>query len=211
MRLLVGLGNPGPRYAQTRHNIGFMAVDDFVRRHSFGPWRTRFQGLMSEGRLAGDKLLVLKPQTFMNLSGQSVGEVVRFFKLSGDQVFVLYDEIDLVPGKIKVKKGGGAGGHNGIRSIDAAIGPEYWRVRIGVGHPGHKDLVHGYVLSDFAKAEQPMRDKVIDEVTRELPTLLEGDSLAFMSHVAQALKPPRPKPKPKPQGEAPPDAAQADD
>ncbi len=123
MRLLVGLGNPGQRYAQTRHNIGYMAVDDFVRRHSFGPWRTRFQGLMAEGRLAGDKLLALKPQTFMNLSGQSVGEVVRFFKLTGDEVFVVYDEIDLTPGKVKVKKAGGAGGHNGIRSIDAASEP----------------------------------------------------------------------------------------
>ncbi len=209
MRLLVGLGNPGQRYAQTRHNIGFMAVDDFVRRHSFGPWRTRFQGLMAEGRLAGDKLLALKPQTFMNLSGQSVGEVVRFFKLTGDEVFVVYDEIDLTPGKVKVKKAGGAGGHNGIRSIDAAIGPDYWRVRLGVGHPGHKDLVHGYVLSDFAKAEQPLRDKVIDQVAGELPTLIAGDSLAFMSHVAQALAPPRPKAKP--EDKRPPGEPQADE
>ena len=209
MRLLVGLGNPGPRHAGNRHNIGFMAVDSFVRRHSFGPWRSRFQGLMSEGAMAGAKLLVLKPQTYMNLSGNAVGEAVRFFKLPSERVFVVYDEIDLRPGKVKVKQGGGAGGHNGIRSIEAAIGPQFWRVRLGVGHPGDKELVHGHVLSDFAKAEQPLFEKVIDLVAGELPTLIGGDPLAFMSHVAQALAPP--KPKPKPVEPAPPEAPRGDD
>jgi PTH1 family peptidyl-tRNA hydrolase len=204
MLLLVGLGNPGPRHARNRHNIGFMALDEIVRRHGFGPWRVRFQGLLAEGRIGDEKLLALKPETYMNESGRSVGEAVRFYKLDLPRVFVFHDEIDLRPGRIRVKRGGGAGGHNGLRSLDSHIGRDYWRVRLGVGHPGDKDLVHGYVLQDFAKAETTWRDKLIDAVAAELPLLLEGDDGAFMSRVAHAVHPPRPKP-PKPP-ESPPDS-----
>ncbi len=199
MLLLVGLGNPGQRYANNRHNIGFMAVDEMVRRHSFGPWRSKFQGQISEGRIGGEKVLILKPETYMNESGRAVGEALRFYKLEPEAVYVIYDEIDLVPGKIKVKKGGGNGGHNGLRSIDAHIGKDYWRVRLGVGHPGDKALVHSHVLGDFSKAETLWRDKLLDAVATEFPLLIEGDSGSFMSRVAQTMNPPRPKPvKPKP-------------
>lgn len=194
MLLLVGLGNPGQRYANNRHNIGFMAVDEMVRRHSFGPWRTKFQGMISEGRIGNEKVLILKPETYMNESGRAVGEALRFYKLTPEDVFVVYDEIDLIPGKIKVKKGGGAGGHNGLRSIDAHIGKDYWRVRLGVGHPGDKALVHGHVLGDFSKAETVWRDKLLDAVAAEFPLLIEGDSGSFMSRVAHVMNPPRPKP-----------------
>jgi len=194
MLLIVGLGNPGQGYARNRHNIGFMAVDEIVRRYSFGPWKNRFQGRVSEGRVGSEKLLALEPQTYMNESGRAVGEAVRFYKLDPDEVIVLHDEIDIKPGKVKVKQGGGPGGHNGLRSIDSHIGRDYWRVRLGVGHPGDKDLVHGYVLSDFAKADGVWLDKVIETVAAELPDLVAGDQLAFMSRVAQTLAPPRPKP-----------------
>ncbi len=197
MLLLVGLGNPGQRYANNRHNIGFMAVDEIVRRHSFGPWRSKFQGQLSEGRIGHEKVLILKPETFMNESGRAVGEAIRFYKLTPEQVFVVYDEIDLVPGKIKVKKGGGAGGHNGLRSIDSHIGQDYWRVRLGVGHPGDKNLVHGHVLGDFSKADTLWRDKLLGAVAAEFSLLLAGESGSFMSRVAQVMTPPRPKP-PKP-------------
>lgn len=194
MLLLAGLGNPGPRYANNRHNIGFMAVDEIVRRHSFSPWRSRFQAHCAEGTLAGEKVLVLKPQTYMNESGRAVGEALRFHKLAPGQVIVLYDEIDLAPGKVRVKQGGGTGGHNGIRSLEAHIGKDFWRVRLGVGHPGHKELVHGYVLSDFAKAEQPWLEKLLDVVASEIASLIGGDASRFMSRVAELTNPPRPKP-----------------
>ena len=197
MLLLVGLGNPGQRYANNRHNIGFMAVDEIVRRHSFGPWRSKFQGQVSEGRIGQEKVLILKPETFMNESGRAVGKALRFYKLEPDDVVVIYDEIDLVPGKIKVKTGGGAGGHNGLRSIDAHIGQNYWRVRLGVGHPGDKNLVHSHVLGDFSKSETLWRDKLLDAVASEFPLLIAGDNGSFMSRVAQVMNPPRPKP-PKP-------------
>ncbi len=199
MRLLVGLGNPGPRYARNRHNIGFMAVDEIADHYGFGPWRTRFQGRVAEGRIGGVKLLALEPQTYMNESGRAVGEALRFYKLEPEQAIVLHDEIDLKPGKVKVKQGGGPGGHNGLRSIDAHIGRDYWRVRLGVGHPGDKDLVHGHVLHDFAKADEDWLAKLLDAVAAELPVLLAGDELAFMSKVNQALVPPRPKPPRKPE------------
>ena len=176
MLLLVGLGNPGQRYANNRHNIGFMAVDEIVRRHSFGPWRSKFQGQVSEGRIGREKVLILKPETFMNESGRAVGEALRFYKLEPEEVVVVYDEIDLVPGKIKVKKGGGAGGHNGLRSIDAHIGQNYRRVRLGVGHPGDKNLVHSHVLGDFSKSETLWRDKLLDAVASDFPLLIAGDS-----------------------------------
>ncbi len=200
MLLLVGLGNPGPRHAKNRHNIGFMAVDEIVRRHGFGPWRTRFSGRIAEGRIDGGKVLALEPETYMNESGRAVGEAVRFYKLEPEsQVIVIYDEIDLKPGKVKVKLGGGAGGHNGIRSIDNHIGRGYRRVRLGIGHPGDKDLVHGHVLQDFAKVEVAGRDKLIDAVAAELPRLIAGDDGGFMSRVAHIMNPPKPKPpKPKP-------------
>ncbi|WP_282607645.1 aminoacyl-tRNA hydrolase [Pelagibius sp. Alg239-R121] len=200
MLLLVGLGNPGQRYANNRHNIGFMAVDEMVHRHSFGPWRSKFQGMVSEGRIGNEKVLILKPETYMNESGRAVGEALRFYKLQPEQMFVIYDEIDLVPGKIKVKKGGGAGGHNGLRSIDAHIGQDYWRVRLGVGHPGDKALVHSHVLGDFSKADQAWRDKLLDVVAAEVSLLIKGDNGSFMSRVAHVMNPPRPKPpKPAPQ------------
>ncbi len=197
MFLVVGLGNPGPGYAKNRHNIGFMAVDEIVRRHGFGPWRRRFQGELAEGVIAGEKTLALKPQTYMNNSGISVSAATRFYKVPLERVFVIYDEIDLAPGKMRVKRGGGAGGHNGIRSIDAHAGKDYWRIRLGVGHPGDKDLVHGYVLSDFTKAEAPRMATFCEAVAEHVPLLLEGDDGAFMSKVAQAMNPPRPKPETK--------------
>ena len=197
MLLLVGLGNPGPRHAKNRHNIGFMAVDEIVRRHGFGPWRKRFRGQVAEGNVAGEKVLALKPETYMNESGRAVGEAVRFYKLVPAQVLVVYDEIDLRPGKIKVKTGGGAGGHNGIRSIDSHIGKNYKRLRLGIGHPGDKDLVHGHVLSDFSKQDKAWLDKLLDAVADELPLLVKGDEGAFMSRVAHIMTPPQPKPGPK--------------
>jgi PTH1 family peptidyl-tRNA hydrolase len=201
MLLLVGLGNPGPRHAGNRHNIGFMAVDEVVRRYGFGPWRTRFSGRVAEGRIEGGKVLALEPETYMNESGRAVGEAVRFYKLEPEtQVIVIYDEIDLKPGKVKVKLGGGAGGHNGIRSIDSHIGRDYRRLRLGVGHPGDKDLVHGHVLQDFAKVEVAGRDKLIDAVAAELPRLIAGDDSGFMSRLAHIMNPPKPKP-PKPEAE----------
>jgi len=199
MRLLVGLGNPGARHARNRHNIGFMAVDEIVGRYGFGPWRKRFQGRVAEGRVGGEKLLALEPQTYMNESGRAVGEALRFYKLEPEQAVVLHDEIDLKPGKVKVKLGGGPGGHNGLRSIDDHIGRDYWRVRLGVGHPGDKELVHGHVLHDFAKADEDWLAKLLEAVAAELPLLIAGDERAFMSKVNQVQVPPRPKPpRPKP-------------
>lgn len=212
MLLFVGLGNPGPSYEGNRHNIGFMALDEIVRAHGFGPWRSRFQGLAADGSIAGAKVLALKPLTFMNESGRSVGEALRFFKLDPSAVFVFYDELDLVPGKLRVKTGGGAGGHNGIRSIDRHIGQAYHRIRLGIGHPGDKAKVHGYVLSDFAKAERTgWVPTLIDAVAREVPALVDGDEGRFMSRVAHAVFPPPPKPaKPSPPAKSAADAAPSD-
>lgn len=200
MLLLVGLGNPGARYAGNRHNIGFMAADLIVRRHGFSPWRKRFQGEAAEGALAGERTLALKPQTFMNESGRAVGEAMNFFKLTPDDVVVLYDEIDLAPGKVKVKKGGGAAGHNGIRSIDAHIGPDFWRVRLGVGHPGDKARVHGHVLSDFSKADAAWLEKLLEAVSDAAPLLVQKDDNKFMTKVALLTQPP-PEKKPPPAAE----------
>jgi PTH1 family peptidyl-tRNA hydrolase len=189
MRLLVGLGNPGPRYAYNRHNIGFLALDDIAERHGFPPWRKRFQGECAEGSVAGEKVILLKPLTFMNESGRAVGEALRYLKLTPPEIVVLYDEIDLAPGKIRVKQGGGAGGHNGIRSIDQHIGADYWRVRLGIGHPGLKHLVHSHVLSDFSDEEEAWLDPLLEAVAKEAPLLVRGDMAAFMSRVSQALQP----------------------
>jgi peptidyl-tRNA hydrolase, PTH1 family len=194
--LLVGLGNPGPKYDKNRHNIGFMAVDEIVRRHAFGPYRARFQSLCAEGVLAGEKTLAIKPTTFMNESGRAVGEAMRFFKLSADDVLVIHDELDLVAGKLRVRKGGGLAGHNGLRSINAHIGPEFHRLRVGIGHPGDKSRVHGYVLSDFAKAETPLIEKIIDAIADSAPKLASDQHSEFMTKVALDLAPPKPKNKP---------------
>ena len=194
MSLLVGLGNPGPTYAKHRHNVGFMAVDEIVRRHGFSPWRTRFEGYAADGQIGDSKVVALKPLTYMNGSGQSVQAAVRFYKLELEQVIVFYDELDLLPGKVRVKRGGGSGGHNGIRSLDAHLGPDYWRVRIGIGHPGHKDLVSGYVLHDFAKADAVWLGPTLDAIAGEVPRLVAGDEGGFMSRVAHAVNPPPPKP-----------------
>jgi len=196
MLLLVGLGNPGPGHAGDRHNIGYMAVDAVVRRHGFGPYRAKFRGQAAEGTLADEKVIALKPETYMNLSGESVAAALRFYKLSPERAIVIHDEIDLAFGKLRVKLGGGAGGHNGIRSIDAHIGPDFWRVRIGVGHPGDRDMVIGHVLRPFSKEEQPAVDKLVDAVAEAIPLLVAGDPNRFMSKIDVTLNPRPPKEKP---------------
>lgn len=201
MKLFVGLGNPGAKYAGNRHNIGFMALDQIASDHNFGPWKSKFQAQLTEGRLGSEKVLLLKPQTFMNLSGQSVGEAMRFYKLTSDDVTVFHDELDLAPGKARAKTGGGHAGHNGLRSIHQHIGAEYHRVRIGIGHPGHKDRVSHYVLSDFAKADQNWLDDLLRGIGDGAPQLADGDTGKFMNAVALRVNPPRasdPKPKSKP-------------
>jgi peptidyl-tRNA hydrolase, PTH1 family len=189
MFLLVGLGNPGTKYAGNRHNIGFMAVDEIVRRHGFSSWRKRFHGEVSEGTLGLEKALILKPLTYMNESGQSVGDAIRYLDIEPERVIVIYDEIDLMAGKVRVKLGGGAAGHNGIRSIIAHIGPHYTRVRLGVGHPGDKNLVHPHVLSDFAKADKAWLSPLLDAVAEYAPLLVEGGNGTFQNKVHLALHP----------------------
>jgi len=196
VKLFVGLGNPGSRYAGNRHNIGFMAVDRIAASHGFAPWRQKFQGQVTEGRLSNEKVVLLKPETFMNLSGQSVGEAMRFYKLTPQEIVVFHDELDLPPGKVRMKAGGGHAGHNGLRSMHQHIGESYARVRLGIGHPGDKERVAGYVLSDFAKADAPWLEEVLTGVERGAPDLAEGNSSRFMT----ALSPnPAPKPAPAPQ------------
>lgn len=191
MKLLVGLGNPGPKYAGHRHNIGFMALDRIAADHGFTPWKGKHQGSVSEGRFGSDRAVLLKPETFMNNSGQSVQAAMRFFKLEPADVVVLHDEIDLAPGKVKHKIGGGHAGHNGLRSIHAHIGPDYARVRLGVGHPGRKELVPAYVLHDFAKADQDWLDDVLRGVSDGAPFLTTGDAAKFSNAVALRTAPPR--------------------
>jgi len=190
MLLFVGLGNPGTQYARNRHNVGFMAIDAIVAAHGFGAFRNKFQGLASDGRLAGEKVLAFEPLTFMNNSGQAVAAALSFYKLTPADLIVFYDEIDLAPGKVRVKRGGGTAGHNGVRSLDRHVGPDFRRVRIGVGHPGHKDRVHGHVLHDFSKADETWLNPTIDAIAREAPLLAAGDDAAFMSRVAMAINPP---------------------
>ena len=177
MKLFVGLGNPGAKYAQNRHNIGYMAVDRIAGDHGFGPWKSKFQGSVSDGRLGDEKVVLLKPETFMNLSGQSVGEAMRFYKLDPSDVVVFHDEIDLAPARLKVKAGGGHAGHNGLRSLHAHIGDGYQRVRMGVGHPGHKDAVPVYVLKDFARSDAEWLDDVLRGVSDGAPHLAAGTKL----------------------------------
>ncbi len=191
MKLFVGLGNPGGKYAGNRHNIGFMALERIAEDHGFGPWKGKFQGAITEGRLGREKVLLLRPETFMNLSGQSVGEAMRFYKLTPDDVTVFHDELDLAPGKCRVKQGGGHAGHNGLRSIHQHIGPDYGRVRLGIGHPGNKNAVAGYVLRDFAKADQEWLDDLLRGISDGAPQLAEGDTGKFMNAVALRVNPPR--------------------
>lgn len=213
MKLIVGLGNPGAKYAANRHNIGFLALDRIAADHDFTPWRARFQGMAADGRLGETRVTLLKPQTFMNLSGQSVGEAARYLKLTPADVIVLHDELDLAPGKCRVKQGGGHAGHNGLRSIHQHIGAEYGRVRLGIGHPGHKDKVASYVLSDFAKAEQDWLDDLLRGISDGAPALAAGDGGRFQNAVANRTAPARnsgteaPTPKPAPPPAPKPDPA----
>lgn len=190
MLLLVGLGNPGSEHKRQRHNVGFMAVDAIAEQHNFHPFKKRFQGELAEGVLNGAKALLLKPQTYMNLSGKSVGEAVHFYKLPPTQVVVVHDELDLAAGKIRMKAGGGHAGHNGLRSVDAAIGPDYRRLRIGIGHPG-KDRVLGYVLQNFAAEEHDWLDPLLTAIAAEAGYLARGDDTGFMTKVALRLQPPK--------------------
>jgi PTH1 family peptidyl-tRNA hydrolase len=189
MRLLVGLGNPGPKHRDNRHNIGFMAADEIVRRYNLSAPRSRFQSDTFEGTIDGEKVLLLKPTTFMNESGRAVGEAARFFKLSPEDIIVIHDEIDLAAGKVRVKRGGGHAGHNGLRSIHAHLGsPDYVRVRLGVGHPGDKEKVHGHVLSDFSKQDQKWVEAELDAIARALPALFAERDSDFMSQVTMAVQ-----------------------
>lgn len=192
MQIWVGLGNPGPRYALHRHNVGFMALDVIADMHDFGPVQTRFQGWVQEGRIGGIKVLLLKPATFMNESGRSVGEALRFYKLGTDALSVFHDELDLAPFKVKVKQGGGHAGHNGLRSIDqhaASLGgPDFRRVRLGIGHPGHKDRVTGHVLGNFAKDEQDDLAAMLGAIGAEAEWLAKGDDARFMNDVALRMQ-----------------------
>ncbi|HTV46132.1 MAG TPA: aminoacyl-tRNA hydrolase [Stellaceae bacterium] len=190
MRLIVGLGNPGARYARTRHNIGFMVADAIARHYRFSGFRSRFKGELAEGTIGDARRLLLKPQTFMNDSGDAVLAAMSFYKIAPDDIVVIHDEIDLRPGKLRVKRGGGAAGHNGLRSIDALIGPDFWRVRVGVGHPGAKELVLPYVLQNFPGDEMTgWVEPLIDAVAETLPLLLSGAPEAFMSEVARRCAP----------------------
>lgn len=191
MKLFVGLGNPGAKYAGNRHNIGFMAVDRIAADHGFGAWKRAFQGLVAEGRLGSEKVVLLKPETFMNLSGQSVQAAMAFYKITPAEITVFHDELDLAPGKLRVKQGGGHAGHNGLRSLHGHIGEAYARVRIGIGHPGHKDAVAGYVLHDFAKADQGWLDDLLRGISDGAVALAEGDASRFMNAVALRTAPPR--------------------
>ncbi len=191
MQIFVGLGNPGAKYERNRHNIGFMALDRIAEDHGFGPWKSKFQGQISEGRLGDDKVLLLKPETFMNLSGQSVGEAMRFYKLTSQDVTVFHDELDLAPGKCRVKMGGGHAGHNGLRSIHAHITEAYQRIRLGIGHPGRKELVSAYVLHDFAKADEEWLDNLLRGICDGAPDLARGENGKFQNAVALRVNPPR--------------------
>mgnify|MGYP000725031695 CR=1 FL=1 len=197
MKLIVGLGNPGTKYARNRHNIGFMAADEIHRIHSsFAPWRSRFQGQVSEGRIGSQKVLLLKPSTYMNESGRSVSEAARFYKIEPEDIVVLYDELDLPPAKFRMKSGGGHGGHNGLRSITAHIGADYRRLRLGIGHPGDKKLVSNYVLGDFAKADSDWLEPLLREVADNADLLAEGKDSQFANKLTLALEPEKAKRSP---------------
>jgi len=188
MLLFVGLGNPGTKYARNRHNIGFAAVDEIARRHGFAPWRRRFQGETSEGALDGERIILLKPTTYMNESGRSVQEAANFFKLTADHITVFQDELELPPAKLRIKVGGGIAGHNGLRSLTSHVGNDYRRVRLGIGHPGVKELVHAYVLSDFAKSDMPWVEALCAAVADNAALLATGHDASFQNKVHLALQ-----------------------
>ncbi len=196
MLLFVGLGNPGAEYTENRHNAGFMVADAIARHHDFPAPRQRFHGHVAEGRIAEAKVLLFKPGTYMNESGLAIGEVSRYFKIPPGEIVVFHDEIDLAPGKVRVKKGGGNAGHNGLRSIDAHIGPDFWRVRIGVGHPGSKEAGQAYVLRNFPKADRAWLDPLIEAIAEAAPLLTEFDGAGFMNKVTLATRPPEEKTPP---------------
>jgi PTH1 family peptidyl-tRNA hydrolase len=200
MKLFVGLGNPGSEYARQRHNVGFMAVERIAERHGLGPWKKRFHGQACDGMIGAHRVALLRPQTYMNDSGRAVGEAQRYLKLVDGDIYVFHDELDLAAGKLKVKTGGGNAGHNGLRSITAHIGNEYARVRIGIGHPGSKELVMRHVLHDFAKADAAWLEPLLDAIADAAPRLAAGDQARFLTDVARATKagegPPRSAPPP---------------
>jgi PTH1 family peptidyl-tRNA hydrolase len=195
MLLVVGLGNPGAEYVRNRHNIGFMAADAIVRRHSLGRFRAKFSGKIAEGTIGGERVLVLKPMTFMNEAGRSVSKAAKFYKILPADIIVLHDELDLAAGRLRVKDGGGHAGHNGLRDIHAHLGADYRRVRLGIGHPGDKDRVTTHVLQDFAKADRPWVEALLDAVAENFPLLVARSDAEFASRVALALAPPKPKAK----------------
>lgn len=191
MLLIVGLGNPGGQYALNRHNIGFMAADAIHRRHGFGPWRSRFHAEVAEGTLSGRRTLLMKPQTYMNESGRAVAEAARFLKIPNADIVVMHDELDLPPGKTRMKVGGGHGGHNGLRSITAHLGDDYRRLRLGIGHPGAKELVAGYVLHDFAKADGEWVNPLLDAIADGANLLADGKDSTFANRLHRATEPPK--------------------
>ncbi len=203
MHIIVGLGNPGAKYAGNRHNIGFMAVDAIQRRPGFAPWSKKFKAVISEGELGGEKVLLMKPQTFMNLSGEAVGEAMRFYKLGPENIIAIYDELDLLPGKARIKTGGGHGGHNGVKSLDAHCGKEYRRLRLGIGHPGSKEQVHNHVLGDFGKVDQVWLSPLLDALADNAEMLVKAEDSQLMNKLALAVggkpedeKPAKSEPKP---------------
>ncbi|MDQ0454508.1 aminoacyl-tRNA hydrolase [Rhizobium paknamense] len=198
MLVIAGLGNPGSQYAGNRHNIGFMAVEAIHDAHGFSPWSKKFKGEISDGTIAGEKVLLIKPQTYMNLSGEAVGEALRFYKLGPEQLIVLYDELDLAPGKARIKTGGGHGGHNGIKSLDAHCGLNYRRLRLGIGHPGDKSRVQGHVLGDFSKADKDWLDPLLDALARNADMLVRGEDSQLMNKLALATGGKAEDEKPKP-------------
>jgi peptidyl-tRNA hydrolase, PTH1 family len=202
VKLFVGLGNPGAQYARNRHNIGFLAADAIAARHGFGPWRSKFQGEIAEGRLGTEKVLLLKPGTFMNLSGDSVRAAAQFYKVAPEDIVAFHDELDLAPGRVRVKTGGGHAGHNGLRSIAAHLGPDFVRVRLGIGHPGDKRRVTAYVLGDFAKADADWLDPLLAAVADAAPALAAGDASGFTSKVGGEM-PAREKPRKAPKAAEP--------
>ncbi len=187
-RLIVGLGNPGPEYAQTRHNIGFMALDALASSVRAAPWQRKYKAQIAAAEIDGHDVLLIKPMTFMNLSGESVGEAMRFYKLEAKDVIVFHDDIDLASGKVKVKQGGGNAGHNGLKSLDAHIGNDYWRVRLGIGRPENKDMVHDYVLNGFAKADKAWLEPLMAAITGNVAKLLGNKPDEFMSRIADIIK-----------------------
>jgi PTH1 family peptidyl-tRNA hydrolase len=193
MFVIAGLGNPGSRHVANRHNVGFMAADAIHRRHGFSPWTRKFQAELASGEIEGEKVLLVKPQTYMNLSGQAVGEVLRFYRLDPSRLIVIHDELDLAPGRVRVKTGGGHGGHNGLKSVDAHCGNAYRRLRIGIGHPGAREQVQGHVLSDFSRADRQWLEPLLKAVADHVGLLLRGDEAGFMNRVSLAVPAPSAK------------------